>query len=66
MLESVQDHFKRPRNLTEDRCDVFGKNVAMKLRTLDSNKAFIVEKLINDLLFEAEIGHLTTDHPTLT
>lgn len=61
-MELVRDYFKRPCNLTEDRCDVFDKNVAMKLRALDANKMFVVEKLINDLLFEAEIGHLAPDH----
>lgn len=34
----------------------------MKLRTLDTNKMLVIEKLINDLLFQAEIGHLTPDH----
>lgn len=34
----------------------------MKLRALDSNRRLVVEKLINDLLFEAEIGRLTPDH----
>ncbi|XP_050427796.1 uncharacterized protein LOC126837881 [Adelges cooleyi] len=62
LLESVRDHFKRPRNLTEDRCDVFGKNVAMKLRALDAEKMVVAEKCINGLLFEAEIGHLNPDH----
>lgn len=52
----MRDHFKRPRPIvTEDRCDVIGKNVAMKLRALDTKQIIIAEKLINDLLFEAEI-----------
>lgn len=34
----------------------------MKLRALDATKLCVVEKLMNDLLFEAEIGHLTPDH----
>lgn len=59
---SVRDHFKRKRNFTEDRCDVFGKNMAIKLRALDAKNIIVVEKLINDLLFEAKIGHLTADH----
>lgn len=63
LLESVRDYFKRPRPLiTEDRCDIFGKNVAMKLRALDAKQMFVAEKLINDLLFEAEMGHLTPEH----
>jgi len=34
----------------------------MKLRALDATNLCVVEKLMNDLLFEAEIGHLTPDH----
>ena len=63
VLQSVRDHFKRPRSLvTEDRCDIIGKNVAMKLRALEAKQILVAEKLINDLLFEAEIGHLTPEH----
>jgi len=29
---------------------------------LDATNLCVVEKLMNDLLFEAEIGHLTPDH----
>ncbi|KAJ0184409.1 hypothetical protein K1T71_000832 [Dendrolimus kikuchii] len=66
VLESVRDHFKRPRPIvTEDRCDIIGKNVAMKLRALDANQIIGAEKLINDLLFEAEIGHLTPKHANI-
>lgn len=62
-MESVRDHFKRPRPIvTEDRCDIIGKNVAMKLRALDAKQIIVAEKLINDLLFEAEIGNLTPEH----
>lgn len=50
---------------TEDHCDIISKNIAMKLRTLDATNLCVVEKLINDLLFEAEIGHLTPDHAYL-
>jgi len=62
LLESVREHFKRPRDKTGDRCDVIAKNIAMKLRALDAKNLCVVEKLINDLLFEAEIEHLTPDH----
>lgn len=62
-MVSVRDHFKRPRPIvTEDRCDIIGKNVAMKLRALDAKQIIVAEKLINDLLFEAEIGNLTPEH----
>ncbi|KAG5318528.1 IFT81 protein, partial [Pseudoatta argentina] len=34
----------------------------MKLRALDAKQIIVAEKLINDLLFEAEIGNLTPEH----
>ncbi|KAI4455749.1 hypothetical protein MML48_9g00000303 [Holotrichia oblita] len=62
LMESVRDHFKRPRpNITEDRCDIIGNNVAIKLRALDAKTISVAEKL-NDLIFEAELGHLTPEH----
>ena len=63
VLESVRDHFKRPRPIpSEDRAAVFANNVAIKLRALDRKQILVAEKLINDLLFEAEIGNLTPQH----
>ncbi|CAH0730978.1 unnamed protein product, partial [Brenthis ino] len=63
VLESVRDHFKRPRPIvTEERCDIIGKYVAMKLRALDAKQIIVAEKLINDLVFETEIGNLTPEH----
>ncbi|PNF42420.1 hypothetical protein B7P43_G10954 [Cryptotermes secundus] len=44
----------------EDRFDFFAKNVAAKLRALGNNEQRIyAEKLINDALFEAELGSLS-------
>lgn len=43
----------------EDRFDVFGRNVAQKLRTLSNDQRIYAEKVINEALFEAELGCLT-------
>jgi len=60
-LLSVKDHFKQPQ-IKDDRFDVFGKNVAMKLRDLSNSQRVLAEKLINDILFEAEMNNLTISH----
>lgn len=54
VLHSV--NFKRP---LDDRFDIFGKYVAMKLRELPKQQGLIAEKIINDTLFHAELGSLT-------
>ncbi|XP_024879150.1 uncharacterized protein LOC112459340 [Temnothorax curvispinosus] len=58
VLLSINNHFKRPAN-QDDRFDIFGKNVAMKLRDLPKQQRLIAEKIINETLFEAEMGNLT-------
>ncbi|XP_050298435.1 uncharacterized protein LOC126737550 [Anthonomus grandis grandis] len=61
VLTTVQEHSKRPR--TEEDCfAVFGKSVAMKLREVDKRQSLIAEKIINDVIFEAELGGLTLQH----
>ncbi|XP_041969576.1 uncharacterized protein LOC121726319 isoform X2 [Aricia agestis] len=42
----------------EDRFDIFGKSVAMKMRGLSSQQRLVAEKIINDTLFKAEMGIL--------
>lgn len=42
----------------EDEYDIIGKNVAQKLRQLPSQMKVFAEKLINDSLFEAQLGNL--------
>lgn len=49
-LESLQ---------TEDAFQVFGKHVGNKLRNVNSQQNAIAQKLISDILFEAELGTLT-------
>lgn len=58
---SVKDHFKQPQ-IKDDCFDVFGKNVAMKLRDLSNSQRVLAENLINDILFEAEMNNLTISH----
>lgn len=61
VLLTVKDHFKQPQ-IRDDRFDVFGKNVAIKLRDLSNPQRIHAEKLINDVLYEGEMGSLTTSH----
>lgn len=49
-LESLQ---------AEDAFQVFGKHVANKLRDVSTSQNAIAQKLISDVLFEAELGTLT-------
>ncbi|XP_052872543.1 uncharacterized protein LOC128277965 [Anopheles cruzii] len=43
----------------EDDFQVFGKYVANKLRNVSGEQCIIAQKLISDVLFEAEMGSLT-------
>jgi len=43
----------------EDLFEITGKNVASKLRILTKQQRIIAEKLINDVLYEAQLGSLT-------
>jgi len=43
----------------EDMFEITGKNVASKLRILTKEQRIIAEKLINDVLYEAQLGSLT-------
>ncbi|CAK1601696.1 unnamed protein product [Parnassius mnemosyne] len=61
VLLTVQDHFKRPVQ-RDDRFDIFGKNVAMKLRDLPKEQRILAEGIINEALFLAEMDKLTIDH----
>ncbi|CAF4948083.1 unnamed protein product [Pieris macdunnoughi] len=62
VLQSVQDHFKRP-TYQEDRYDIIGKMIALKLREFkNKQQQLLAEKIINETLFEAEMGNLTMSH----
>lgn len=51
------DYFKRPE--TEE--DILAKGWAMKLKKLAPDQRRFAEKIINDMLFEAEMGTLTRE-----
>ncbi|RVE45129.1 hypothetical protein evm_010238 [Chilo suppressalis] len=67
VLQSVNDHFKRPRDEVrkEDRHDIYCKSIASKLRDLPRQQRMLAEKLMNDVLFEAEWGNLTLDYKVI-
>ena len=44
----------------EDQHDHFGKSLAAKLRNISSTQRIYAEKLINDVMFAAELGHLNS------
>lgn len=45
----------------EDEFDIVGKNVAAKLRQIPRTQRIFAEKLINEVLFEAQLGTLNRD-----
>lgn len=45
----------------EDKHEAFGRNVAHKLRNLPNDQRIYLEKIINDAMFEAELGNLSRD-----
>ncbi|XP_050563578.1 uncharacterized protein LOC126912986, partial [Spodoptera frugiperda] len=60
VLKYVNYH-KRPK-LPDNRFEVFGKNVGMKLQELPKEQRILAEKNINETLFLAEMGSLTMSH----
>ncbi|XP_060536073.1 uncharacterized protein LOC132708013 [Cylas formicarius] len=46
----------------EDQFDTIGKNIASKLRNLPHEQRIYAEKIINDVLFEAELGCLNRNY----
>lgn len=64
VLQSVQNHFKRPA-ITNDRFDIYGANVAAKLRDLPKHQRILAEKIINETLFLAEMETLTISHQVM-
>ena len=58
----VEDHMKHSMADEGDTFDIFGKLVACKLRNLPRQQQLLAEKIINDTLFEAEMGFLTLSH----
>lgn len=60
VLQTVHEHFKRPR-LPDDRHNIF----ANVLRNVPTPQWILAEKFINDVLFQAQMGTLSTS-PRLT
>ncbi|XP_072942325.1 uncharacterized protein [Epargyreus clarus] len=56
------DDVKTKRHCTEinDEYDAIGINVAAKLRSLPPNMRILAEKLVNDVLFQAQVNGLTS------
>uniref|UniRef100_A0A182MM29 MADF domain-containing protein n=1 Tax=Anopheles culicifacies TaxID=139723 RepID=A0A182MM29_9DIPT len=46
-------------NVQEDQFDVYGKLIAHKLRSFDKLQVTFAQRLINEILYEAEMGFLT-------
>ncbi|KAL1516263.1 hypothetical protein ABEB36_000182 [Hypothenemus hampei] len=62
ILQTIDEHFKKPK-VKEDRYDICGKNVSFKLRDMSSKtQQLLAEKLINEVLFMAEMNQLTLSH----
>lgn len=50
----------------EDSINTFGKHITAKLRILTKETRLMTEKLINDLLFEAEMGNINKNTKIVT
>ncbi|XP_050683952.1 uncharacterized protein LOC126978880, partial [Leptidea sinapis] len=61
VLQSVQNHLKRPA-IVNDRFDIFGANVAAKLRDITKQQRILAEKVINETLFLTEMENFTISH----
>lgn len=47
--------------MMEDEFDAIGRNVAAKLRNMRLDQRIVAEKLVHDILFEAQLGNLHRD-----
>lgn len=65
-LVTIEDFLKKPKlkeERLEDRYDILGRCVALKMRDIsDNTQKLLAEKIINETLFLAEMGQLTTSH----
>lgn len=55
----------RPAVTTDDEFDVYGKNMAHKLRNLPREQRIHAEKLFADVIYQAELGNLSTQSTVL-
>lgn len=61
MLLTVKDHFRKPA-IKEDRFDMSGKTIAIKLQDLPKDQMLFADRIINEALFIAEMGSLTLNY----
>lgn len=66
VLNMVGDRLRANASSNDDPCNIFGKNVAAKLRTLPKETRLYTEKLINELLFDAEMGNINKNTRIVT
>lgn len=61
--ESTDVSLRMPHNsfVVEDEYDAIGHNIAAKLRNMRLDQRIIAEKLLNDVLFEAQLSNLRRD-----
>lgn len=59
VLSLVKDRLETPKH--DDEFDAIGRNVAAKLRKLPNKTRIVAEKLLNDVLYQAEMDVLTVD-----
>ena len=58
LLNTINEKLSLSTYYERDRFTVLGKHIGMKLRTLTRSQRIIAEKLINEVLFEAELNNL--------
>ncbi|XP_044752099.1 uncharacterized protein LOC123311998 [Coccinella septempunctata] len=56
---STPPDFQTSLGREEDFYDLFGRVVAHKLRTINEGQRFWAEKIVNDVLFQAQLGNLS-------
>lgn len=66
ILSMVGERLRNNTTNNDDAFTIFGKHVAVKLRTLPKQTKIYTEKLICDLLFEAEIGNVDKNTKIVT
>lgn len=66
--DEMNDSRQSPRSMyrdmvvhSDDEYDMVGRNVAAKLKRMRVDQRIIAEKLLNDVLFEAQLGNLHRD-----
>lgn len=63
LMDLVEEKLHRSGNTRkEDKYDLFGKYIADKLRSMDPTQSKFAERLISEVLFEAEMGTINRDH----